>query len=187
MNGQKCYVIASGVGKRTKGQRTKKGSLVLLWRCSLWGIRLAARPRPLRPCLLRNARRAATNRLKSMALNGQLTEMHTGTTVPLKCRLTRMRVLALGPCVCRHDWMTACSPAHSTENCPDCQSSCGTGMHCAFTDTSSTHNGRVCGDCCNAACRPAFIGCQRCETGKTLWRCTNCYVPQVQHDHQEAH
>jgi hypothetical protein len=48
-------------------------------------------------------------------------------------------------------------------------------MRCAFTDASSTRDGRVVGNCCNAACRPAFIGCERCEPGKTLWRCTNCY------------
>ena len=47
---------------------------------------------------------------------------------------------------------------------------------CAFTDSSSTRDGRVVSDCRKHSTRGVLVSCSFCEPGKTITRCTNCYT-----------
>ena len=47
---------------------------------------------------------------------------------------------------------------------------------CAFTDASSTRDGRVVSDCRRHSRRGVLIACDFCCPGKSITRCTNCYI-----------
>ena len=46
---------------------------------------------------------------------------------------------------------------------------------CAFTDASSTRDGRVVSDCRNSGRAAVAVECLRCVAGSVTTRCSHCY------------